>query len=197
MTAGSPQIRAAEPRDAVALGRVHVRVWQATYRGMMPDAFLDGLDPAERGAMWALSLATTRPESSRLVVCVHPQDDPVGFALVGPLRDGGADESKLGELYAINLDPDAWGLGLGRQLLIAATAELSRLGFREAVLWVATGNSRARRFYEAAGWSADGTERIDDSFGPPIDEVRYHRSQPSAQGGGRPAHQPTTQEISG
>jgi RimJ/RimL family protein N-acetyltransferase len=70
------------------------------------------------------------------------------------------------------------GAGSGQRLLLAATAELSRLGFPEAVLWVATGNSRARRFYEAAGWAADGMERTDDSFGPPIDEVRYRRLLP-------------------
>ncbi|MGI8653420.1 MAG: GNAT family N-acetyltransferase [Geodermatophilaceae bacterium] len=87
------------------------------------------------------------------------------------------DQSSV-RLYAINLDPDVWGRGLGQRLLLAATAELSRLGFPEAVLWVATGNSRARRFYEAAGWAADGMERTDDSFGPPIDEVRYRRLLP-------------------
>ncbi len=178
MTETSAQIRTAEPRDAAALGRVHVRAWQATYRGMMPDAFLDGLDAVERGAMWARGLAATSPESARFVVCVPSQDDPVGFAVVGPVRDGGADGSELGELYAINLDPDVWGRGLGRRLLHAATAGLSRLGFREAVLWVVTGNSRARRFYEEAGWSADGTERTDESFGPPIEEVRYRRRLP-------------------
>lgn len=173
-TAG--RVRGAAPADAAALGRVHVRAWQATYRGIMPDEFLDGLDPVERGNMWAQALGTARPGVSRLVVCTEPGDDPVGFAIVGPVHDSEASGSGLGELYAINLDPDAWGLGLGRELLAAATTELSRLGFGEAVLWVATGNSRARRFYEVAGWHFDGAERTDDSLGPPIDEARYRRS---------------------
>jgi len=142
----------------------------------MPDEFLDGLDPVERGNMWARALGAARPGSSRLAVCVESAEDPVGFAIVGPVRGTEASGSGLGELYAINLDPDVWGLGLGRDLLAAATAELSRLGFTEAVLWVATSNSRARRFYEVAGWHPDGAERIDDSLGPAIDEVRYRRS---------------------
>ncbi|MDQ3733675.1 MAG: GNAT family N-acetyltransferase [Actinomycetota bacterium] len=173
---GSPLVRIAAPEDAAALGRVHVRAWQATYRGIMPEDFLDNLDPAERGQMWASYLTTRRPMSSRLVICAEPGDEPVGFALVGPDRESASPESDLGELYAINLDPDAWGQGLGRDLLAAATTELSRLGFREAVLWVATANARARRFYEVAGWHPDGTQRIDDSLGPAIDEVRYRRS---------------------
>lgn len=178
MTEDSPCVRLAEPADAAALGRVHVRAWQATYRGMMPDDFLDGLDSTERGEMWARALVAPGPGGSRLVICPHAGADPVGFALVGRVRASGSDESELGELYAINLDPDNWGRGLGRTLLAAATEELSRLGFSEAVLWVATGNTRARAFYEAAGWSADGTERTDDSLGPPVEEVRYRRSLP-------------------
>jgi hypothetical protein len=114
MTAPSAQIRLAVPADAAALGRVHVRAWQAAYRGIMPDAFLDGLDPVERGNMWARALGTARPGSSRLVVCTEPGDDPVGFAIVGPVRDSEASGSELGELYAINLDPNVWGRGLGR-----------------------------------------------------------------------------------
>lgn len=176
MTEPAARVRIAEPGDAPALGRVHVRAWQAAYRGITPDEFLDGLDPVERGNMWARALGATRPGSSRLVICAESSNDPVGFAIVGPVRDTEATGSGLGELYAINLDPDAWGRGLGRQLLAAATAELGRLGFTDAVLWVATGNTRARRFYEAAGWSAEGTARTDDSHGPTIEEIRYHRS---------------------
>lgn len=112
---------------------------------------------------------------SNLVICPQPGDEPVGFASAGPVRDEG-DGSALGELYAINLDPDVWGRGLGRELLGTATDELRRLGFDAAVLWVATGNARALRFYEAAGWQRDGIERTNESFGPAIQETRYRRA---------------------
>lgn len=177
MTGPGAHIRPAEPADAPALGRLHVRAWQAAYRGIMPDEFLDGLDPTEREQRWARSLAQVQPgvDSTRLVVCAD-SGDPVGFAIVGRVRDQDASRARLGELYALNLDPDVWGHGIGKKLLAVATAELARLGFVEAVLWVVTGNVRARRFYEAAGWTADGTARTDESFGPAIDEVRYRRS---------------------
>jgi len=181
VTGPNQVVRSAEPADAAALGRVHVRAWQAAYPGVMPDDFLDGLDPVQFGERWARSLAEPAPRTSRLVVLTET-GDLAGFAGVGPVRDDGASGPGLGELYAINLDPDAWGRGLGRQLLSAATVELVGLGFTEAVLWVATGNARARRFYEAAGWSLDGAERTDQTFGPPIAEVRYRlvlRTQPS------------------
>ncbi|HEY1808803.1 MAG TPA: hypothetical protein VGG42_09585 [Acidobacteriaceae bacterium] len=42
-------LRLAEPPDAMAAARVHVRSWQAAYRGLMPDAFLDQLRPEDEG----------------------------------------------------------------------------------------------------------------------------------------------------
>jgi hypothetical protein len=36
-------LRRAEPADAMEVARVHVRSWQVAYRGLLPDAYLDGL----------------------------------------------------------------------------------------------------------------------------------------------------------
>jgi len=58
----------------------------------------------------------------------------VGFASFGPARDSDA-ACDIGQLYAINLDPDVWGRGLGRALL-NVTDRLRELGYVEAVLWV-------------------------------------------------------------
>ena len=96
-----------------------------------------------------------------------------GFAAYGTERD--SDDPTCGELYAINLHPDNWRRGLGRQLLRHATAQLARLGFTAAVLWVEASNDRARRFYEIEGWVFDGTERTDTVQGATVDEVRYTR----------------------
>ena len=95
----------------------------------------------------------------------------VGFAVVGPAED----PKGAGELYAINVDPDHWGTGAGRTLLAAAQAELTRLDYTEAVLWVLPDNARARRFYEVAGWTTDGTQRTIEVLGVVVPEVRYRR----------------------
>jgi RimJ/RimL family protein N-acetyltransferase len=77
---------------------------------------------------------------------------------------------------------DRWGTGAGRALLLAAHAQLARLGYAEAVLWVLPGNRRARRFYEAAGWVADGAERSAEVQGVVVPEVRYRRRLEPAAG---------------
>jgi GNAT superfamily N-acetyltransferase len=166
---GAVTVRHARVGDAAALGRVHVRAWQAAYRGQLPDDYLDGLRPEDRAAGWERGL---RRDRARDPVLVAERDGRVvGFAALRAAED----PEGAGELNAINVDPDHWGTGAGRALLAAAEVELARLGYGEAVLWVLPGNRRARRFYEAAGWVADGAERTAEVFGVVVAEVRYRR----------------------
>src|SRR5215471_6386244 len=41
-------LRPAEPADALAVARVHVRSWQTAYRNLLPNDYLDQLRPEER-----------------------------------------------------------------------------------------------------------------------------------------------------
>src|SRR5882672_8389445 len=42
------QVRLAEPDDAIAVARVHVRSWQVAYRTLLPDDYLNQLRPEDR-----------------------------------------------------------------------------------------------------------------------------------------------------
>jgi GNAT superfamily N-acetyltransferase len=168
-SAGVVSVRHARIGDAPDLGQVHVRAWQAAYRGQMPDDYLDGLRPEERAAGWERGLRRDRAHDPVLVA--EREGRVVGFAVLRAAED----PQGAGELSAINVDPDHWGTGAGRALLAAAHVELARLGYQEAVLWVLPGNRRARRFYEVAGWVADGAERTAEVLGVTVAEVRYRR----------------------
>lgn len=96
----------------------------------------------------------------------------VGFAAMGP-RDFGADESAVGELYAIYVLPNIQGRGAGRALMTEAVDRLRSDGFVEAVLWVFEDNPRTRRFYEQTGWSADGGTKDETWLGTTAPAVRY------------------------
>lgn len=157
--------------DTSTVGEVHVRAWQEAYRGVMPDEYLDGLRSEDRADMWRRSIEADRSGQCDVITL---DGQVAGFAAYGPERN--IDDPTRGELYAINLHPDNWRRGLGRQLLRHATADLSRQGFTEAVLWVEASNDRARRFYETEGWLFDGTERTDTVQGATVDEVRYGRA---------------------
>jgi GNAT superfamily N-acetyltransferase len=163
-------IREADPNDAEALGGIHVRAWQDAYRGQLSDEYLDGLSVDERAEQWRASLQSRR-EAWRTWVAVEA-GRPVGWATTGPSEDADADE-RTAELYAIYLEPDRVGTGVGRRLLEHAIEDLRARGFAAVTLWVLETNERARRFYEIAGWKHDGTitsERVDCEMRP---TVRY------------------------
>jgi ribosomal protein S18 acetylase RimI-like enzyme len=165
-------IRPASVDDADAIGEVHVRAWQSAYRGVMPDDYLDGLQPHEHATRWREHLVAPSSDVDLLVVVVDRR--VVGFASLGPAPDAHP-ASGIGQLYAINLDPDVWGRGLGRALLSVVTDRLRRRGYVEAVLWVVPHNQRARRLYESEGWSDDEFRRDDEVFGVVVSEMRYRR----------------------
>jgi len=178
-----PTVRSATPDDADAMGALSVRAWRAAYPGVMPQAYLDGLDGAERAAMWRA--ATTRPDRpGRGVLVAVAEGRVLGFAAWGAEQldepdagPSGAPDGR-GELYAINVDPGAWGSGTGQALIAAARDGLAAAGYREAVLWATPSNDRARRFYRCDGWRQDGAERVSDVGGVTVATVRYHRHLP-------------------
>ena len=170
-------IRPARMQDVREIAVVHVRSWQAAYQGLLPQAYLDGLDPGQRIGQWERALSTANWSDGGTLVA--DAGGPLsGFVSYGPARDDDADSRRAGEIYAIYLMPAAWDQGIGRQLMTAALGRLGEAGFDQVTLWVLDTNTRARRFYEAGGWHADGAAKRDDSFGVPMTEVRYRTSVP-------------------
>jgi GNAT superfamily N-acetyltransferase len=167
-------IRRAGPDDAWRIADVHVRAWKAAFRGLLPQDYLDALEPGDRVGQWVEALAST---GRWPVVFVAEEGGRVsGFAAVGPTRDEDADPERVGELYTIYLDPGAWGGGLGVALLEQAVAELAEGGFERASLWVLHSNARARRFYERHGWTTDGATKEHDWVAFTATDVRYVRA---------------------
>lgn len=156
------ELRPAVPADALAVARIHVRAWQAGYRGLLPAAYLDGLRAEDRAARYTFD----RLDGPRTTVAV------VDGAIAGFSTIHGA------ELSALHVDPDAWGRGIGRALIARARADLAAAGVTDAHLWLLAGNTRAARFYERDGWTSDGTRRSDVVWGATVDEIAYQRRLP-------------------
>lgn len=178
---GMAPIRPAQPADAEAIGALHVRAWQAAYRGLLPDEVLDALSiPAWVERRRKALVAPWGP-----LVLNHLLEGPggvLGWASSGPTRDPDLDAARVGEVYAIYLEPVAVGRGHGRVLLELTLAQLAGQGFREVMLWVLEDNARARRFYERAGFDLDAAAPLKSVVvgGRTLDasEVRYRRAVP-------------------
>jgi GNAT superfamily N-acetyltransferase len=167
------EIRRALADDALGVATVHVRSWQAAYKGLMPATYLDQLDVERRRVGWERNIAEADWPRAGTLVATEANVHVVGFAHIGPAREGDGDPTVVGELAAIYLLPGVWGSGVGRRLMLAAVNLLRDAGFAEAILWVLEGNERAQRFYEIGGWQLDGAAKDVVIADIPLAEVRY------------------------
>jgi GNAT superfamily N-acetyltransferase len=169
------ELREARIGDEPAVADLHVRAWQEAYRGLIPDEFLDELDPGERAARYTFE--ATGPDAPTTLVAVQEGEDSgeviLGFATFAPSRD--VDFPGLGEVVALYVDPDRYENGVGRLLMAAARRRLWEAGFTEALLWVLDGNDRAARFYEGEGWARDGATRVEEPYGIVSNVSRFRR----------------------
>ena len=138
-------VRAAEIGDAAAIARVHVESWRTTYRGQLPDDFLDSLNETQYAERWRRSLSD---EGTRVYVAEDGRE-VVAFASAGRERAG--EDGYTGELYAIYVLKHAQGRGHGKSLVRAVTAGLRDMGLHDMIVWVLRDNAHARSFYERLG----------------------------------------------
>jgi GNAT superfamily N-acetyltransferase len=157
-------VREAASGDIEAIARVHVRGWQQAYSHVFAEDDLAAisLDGRKETAREALSMAVS--------LVAEREGEVRGFAFAGPSRE----QHDVAELYSIYVEPDAWGTGLGRELILEVERRLREQGFEQAELWVLEDNPRARRFYEAAGWSSADVQPI-TIFGSEVPEIRYRK----------------------
>ena len=138
--------RSATPADADRIAALHARSWQETYRGILPDLYLDSEVVAERLAYWQEQFQQRPANRSILVAetdgqlagfaCTVADHDPIYGALLDNLHVASANK----------------GQGIGRAL-IRQSAEWVRgqnpaSGF---YLWVYETNHAARKVYDGLG----------------------------------------------
>ncbi len=172
-------IRPATVEDVPALTRVHVDAWQAAYRGVVPDSFLEQITVSKRDASFREFLLKDSPEATYVA---EESEGVVGFLTVGPCRDADVDENNTGEIWGIYIAPKHWRRGIGRHLVAKAQEILECRGYTETALWVLEQNKQARRFYEALGFRPDGAGK-ELNFGVPVRAVRYRKSLAGVEGG--------------
>ena len=163
-------IRAAGPADAEAIATVHVASWREAYSGVVPDEYLAGLDVAKQAETWRRHLGTL--ERGESVWLAEEGEEVLGFANVGPSRDEDADRGTL-EIYAIYLEPHAWGRGVARELMRTVLANVPEGS--AVTLWTLDTNDRARHFYRRNGFVPDGVEKMEEFGGEHLREIRYRR----------------------
>ncbi len=181
MSASTPTftIRLAALADAPAIADIHVRAWQTTYKGIMPDDFLAGLAPEQRYARWERDITVPDREMTVIVAVEADSDRVAGFCSVCPqkhLEPGDESLPPAGELHTMYVDTGFKGGGMGRALITTGVDALRDLGYTRAVVWMLADNAPARAFYERMGWTVDGVSSFVRYGDGQIREIRLARS---------------------
>ncbi len=147
-------LREAEASDSDAIAALHVKSWRATYRGILPDAYLDNEAEEERRRYWRQHLDRSGPAD--LVLLLFDRELLLGFISVVPAQEHDVDVV----IENLHVDPGTHGRGLGRRLISKAVERLIPRGVKSISLWVYDQNEKAIAFYDRIGGKIDlrGTE---------------------------------------
>jgi GNAT superfamily N-acetyltransferase len=145
--------------DVNRIAALHARSWQETYRGIMPDSFLDNEVEQERLNVWQERFQN--PPDNRQVILAEANKQLVGFACVvvgeDPVYGALLDNLHVASAYK--------GRGVGRALMKQAAEWVHRKDAASSFyLWVYKKNVSARRFYEELG--AINQEALSSENGP-------------------------------
>ena len=146
MKKGQITIRQATTQDAPAIAEVHIKSYRKAYEGIIHQSYLDnGLDINERAQSWKKNLEQDRKGT----FVAFDGDILVGFAAIGQSSN---DEYKdYAELFAIYIDPDYFGNGVGKKLFQNLLQYTIAQNFHKMLVYVLRDNKIARDFYEHMG----------------------------------------------
>ena len=154
---GSFLLRQANTDDAQRIAQVQVTTWQSAYLGMIPDGYLGSLSIDRRAQNWVKILESATTGNQTIVA--EMDGVVVGFIGIGRSRE--SEETGLGEVFSIYVEPNFQSRGIGSKLMQAGIALLKDQGLNGAVLWVLDQNIRTRAWYESHGWQSNGKSKTD------------------------------------
>lgn len=158
------RLRSMTADDAAEVSWLYVRSWQAGYRGLLPQEFLESL----RQDRWLHSFAG---QAGSFVLTD-------GGVIVGHLNARPAADPKMarwGELHTLYVLPEYWGRGCGGLLLERGVEWLRGQGLSPVYLWALETNTRARGFYEKHGFAPTADRLLCEIGGVQVTDIRYTR----------------------
>ncbi|SIS45247.1 GNAT family N-acetyltransferase [Salimicrobium flavidum] len=159
------QIRRADENDAYKVAKVQVDTWKSTYKGIIPETYLEEMTYENRKEKWRYII-----EKGMVFVAENDAGEIVGFSSGGPERSEELDDYDA-ELYAIYIREEDQRKGIGRMLITPVVQNLMDRGMTSMVVAVLSENP-FRHFYEALGAKRIDRMKVDIS-GKVLDEWIY------------------------
>lgn len=150
---GPLRLRLAQVSDAPSLARIYVEAWRESYAGLLPDDLLVAMSRRRQEQSWRRQiesgrLARTPNARHGVLIAELKGKGPVALASFGRSRDRVLPFD--GEVYALYVDPNYIGCGIGRRLLSDSFRRLAEWGAKSCVVWTLEG-APSRFFYQAMG----------------------------------------------
>lgn len=140
-------IRKANIDDWKGISRVHVDCMHSAYQGVLPAATLEKFTYNDRETRWQKNLPNSIRGGTMNFVALDKNDEIVGFALAGTMRDPRLRIKYTGEVYGIYVHPEAQGQGFGRKLFEAVIGHLVTHHHSSIALWTFNKHS-SNSFFE-------------------------------------------------
>ncbi len=144
-------VRPVAAADEAAIALLHAESWRSTYRGILPDRYLDQELLQDRKDHWARVFAGQA--GTHITHIAELAGQPAGFICIRI----GYDEGYDGTIDNLHISPELTGSGIGRRLLISGITAFRDAGGRSVCLWVFDANEGAVRFYERLGGTVTQT----------------------------------------
>ncbi|WP_179298787.1 GNAT family N-acetyltransferase [Evansella halocellulosilytica] len=144
-------IRQATTDDWKGIAHVHVDCTHTAYQGILPSTILKKFTYSDREKRWQKDLPKSTSGGTRTFVAVNHQDEIVGFALAGTMRDPRLRIKYTGEIYGIFVHPEVQGEGLGRKLFESVTQYLASIHHSSIALWTFKGHESTSFFKHLCG----------------------------------------------
>ncbi len=138
-------IRRRTKEDCKAIAHVVTIGWNETYKGIVPDWFLEELKTNEEERANNMLFKFDDNNNHQFVLEIN--NEVVGFVNFGISED---EEYKCGEIFALYIISKYKGLGLGKKLVQAAIKELKEMGFNSMIIACLKGNP-SNEFYKHIG----------------------------------------------
>lgn len=145
--------RLARKADAGAIATLHAESWRRSYRGMLPDAFLDREVFEDRATLWHKRFSEPDEQLETFTILAEQGGELVGFS--HSIADEDPEWGTL--LDNLHVRHDVKRLGVGTRLVAETAAWLeARPSASPLYLWVLEDNAPAIRFYDSLGGEMAG-----------------------------------------
>ncbi|WP_406866920.1 N-acetyltransferase family protein [Priestia megaterium] len=124
-----------------SVARLYVDNWRITYKGLVPDAYLNSLSYKQSAEKWSFFL--TEP-SHFILLAIDEREKIVGFSAGKPHLSGA-------EIYALYVCKEVQNQGVGHLLFFHSVKEFTDQHYTSMIIWAMKKNKKAVQFYKKLG----------------------------------------------